>query len=154
MQQQVRQLTLIITPLGHYFDHIEGIDGVLTGVAGSLDWQTGVHGTPSRITLDFKKITFGDGAGKWRAVVRLLGVAPAPEQQRVELKVTLADPVSGTTSEMDWSSELTELLEGFNSNKEIPLSLEGIISPDIVEPDFTGTITDWTTNSGGTLTAQ
>jgi hypothetical protein len=154
MQQQVRQLTLIISPSGHGLDHIEGISGVLTGVAGSLDWQTGVHGTPSRITLDFKKITFGDGAGKWRAVVRLLGVAPEPAQQMVELKVTLADPTSGTTREMDWSSEVTGLLEGVNSNKEIPLSFEGIISPDSAEIDFSGTIIKWMSHPGGTLTAQ
>jgi hypothetical protein len=154
MRQQVRQLTLIIAPQGDYFDSVSAIGGVMSGVAGSLDWQTDVHSSPSRITLDFKKITFGDGAGKWRAVVRLLGVVPVPVRQRIELTVSLADPASGATRNIEWSSDLTGQLAGFNSGKEIPLTLEGVISPEFLGPDFSGTIADWTSNSGGTLTAQ
>jgi hypothetical protein len=161
MRQQVRQLTLIISPQGEYFDHVSAISGVLTGVAGSLDRRTGLHGTPSRVTLDFRKITFGDGAGKWRAVVRLLGIAPPPTTQRIELRVTMTDPDTARSREMAWSSELTGQMAGFNSGKDIPLSLEGVIAPedagpepDETGPDPVGMITDWRSNAGGSLTAQ
>jgi hypothetical protein len=154
MRQQVRQLTLTLSPQGDKFESIFSIRGVMSGVAGTLDCLTGLHGTPSRTTLDFEKITFGDDAGKWRAVVRLLGVVPSPSRQRIELTVSLADPATRVSRNIEWSSDLTEQLSGFNFGKDIPLTLDGVMSPDAVGPNFTGTITEWTSNFSGTLTAQ
>ncbi len=74
MQQQVRQLTLIIEPTGSTTDRIERIEGYLSGVAGTLDFSTGIHATPANVELQFAKITSGANAGKYAATVRLLGV--------------------------------------------------------------------------------
>ena len=75
MQQQVRELTLMIEPAGDAADRIESIEGTLSGAAGTLDFATGTYGTPSEVELHFTKITDGDDAGKWTATVRLLGIA-------------------------------------------------------------------------------
>ena len=75
MQQQVRQLTLIIEPTGGTVDKIERITGTLSGVAASLDITDGTHGAPSNVELQFEKITGGANAGKYAATVRLLGTA-------------------------------------------------------------------------------
>ena len=75
MRQQVRLLTLVIEPTGDAADRIETIEGTLSGAAGTLDFATGTHGTPSEVELHFTKITDGDDAGKWMATVRLLGIA-------------------------------------------------------------------------------
>ena len=75
MRQQVRELTLVIEPMGDASNRIETIKGTLSGVAGTLDFATGTHGTPSEVKLHFTKITEGDDAGKWMATVRLLGIA-------------------------------------------------------------------------------
>ena len=42
MQQQVRQLTLVIEPTGSTTDRIEHIEGYLSGVAGTLDFSAGI----------------------------------------------------------------------------------------------------------------
>ena len=68
MHQQVRQLTLVIEPAGDAADRIESIEGTLSGAAGTLDFATGTHGTPSELGLHFTKITSGDDAGKRGAV--------------------------------------------------------------------------------------
>ena len=68
MQQQVRQLTLIIEPTGGMADKIESITATLSGVAGTLDIANGTHGAPSRVALTFSKILFGTDAGKWSAL--------------------------------------------------------------------------------------
>ena len=51
MQQQVRLLTLVIEPTGDAADRIETIEGTLSGAAGTLDFATGTHGTPSEVEL-------------------------------------------------------------------------------------------------------
>ena len=72
MRQQVRLLTLVIEPTGDAADRIETIEGTLSGAAGTLDFATGTHGTPSEVELRFTKITEGADAGKWKATVRLV----------------------------------------------------------------------------------
>ena len=75
MQQQVRQLTLVIEPTGGTTDRIEGVEGYFSGAAATLDMDNGTYGTPSNVALTFTKITSGADAGKWSATMRLLGVA-------------------------------------------------------------------------------
>lgn len=152
MRQQVRLLTLTIET-DDDLANISGMVGTLSGVAGSFDMATGVHGAPSTVALEFIKTNFGDGPSRWRAAVRLLGVVPSAGQ-RFSATVTFTDPATGATHDMTWQSDLTLPLGEFNSGKEIPLTLEGRISPRAVEPGFTGTIDDWNVVSGGSLTAQ
>ena len=89
MHQQVRELTLMIEPAGDAADRIESIVGTLSGAAGTLDFSTGTHGTPSEVELHFTKITEGDDAGKWTATVRLLGIAG--DAQRLTATLTYTD---------------------------------------------------------------
>ena len=149
MQQQVRQLTLVIEPAGDAADRIETIEGTLSGAAGSLDFATGTHGTPSEVELHFTKITDGDDAGKWMATVRLLGIAG--DAQRLTATLTYTD---GNPQPTSLNSDLTSALNGFNDGKTSPLTLGGTIAETPGEAGFTGEITDWETVDGGGVDAE
>lgn len=149
MHQQVRELTLVIEPTGDAADRIESIEGTLSGAAGSLDFATGTHGTPSEVELHFTKITDGDDAGKWMATVRLLGIAG--DAQRLTATLTYTDSNPQPTS---LNSDLTAALDGFNDDKTAPLTLGGTIAETPGEAGFTGEITDWETVDGGGVDAE
>lgn len=149
MHQQVRQLTLVIEPTGDAADRIESIEGTLSGAAGSLDFATGTHGTPSEVELHFTKITDGDDAGKWTATVRLLGIAG--DAQRLTATLTYTD---GNPQPTSLNSDLTAALDGFNDGKTVPLTLGGTIAETPGDAGFTGEITDWETVDGGGVDAE
>lgn len=149
MHQQVRELTLMIEPAGDAADRIESIGGTLSGAAGSLDFATGTHGTPSEVELHFTKITSGDDAGKWTATVRLLGIAG--DAQRLTATLTYTD---GNPQPTSLISDLTAALDGFNDGKTAPLTLGGTIAETPGEAGFTGEITDWETVDGGGVDAE
>lgn len=149
MHQQVRELTLMIEPAGDAADRIESIGGTLSGAAGSLDFATGTHGTPSEVELHFTKITSGDDAGKWTATVRLLGIAG--DAQRLTATLTYTD---GNPQPTSLNSDLTTALDGFNDGKTAPLTLGGTIAETPGEAGFTGEITGWETVDGGNVDAE
>ncbi len=149
MQQQVRELTLMIEPAGDAADRIESIGGTLSGAAGTLDFATGTHGTPSEVELHFTKITEGDDVGKWMATVRLLGIAG--NSQRLTATLTYTDSNPQPTS---LNSDLTAALDSFNDGKTSPLTLGGTIAETPGEAGFTGEITDWETVDGGGVDAE
>ncbi len=149
MHQQVRQLTLVIEPTGDAADRIESIEGSLSGAAGTLDFATGIHSTPSEVELHFTKITDGDDAGKWTATVRLLGIAG--DAQRLTATLTYTD---GNPADTSLESDLTAALNGFNDGKTAPLTLGGTIAETPGEAGFTGEITDWETVDGGGVDAE
>lgn len=149
MRQQVRELTLMIEPAGDAADRIESIEGTLSGAAGSLDFATGTHGTPSEVELHFTKITDGDDAGKWTATVRLLGIAG--DAQRLTATLTYTD---GNPQPTSLNSDLTAALDGFNDGKTVPLTLGGTIAETPGDAGFTGEITDWETVDGGGVDAE
>ncbi len=149
MQQQVRELTLMIEPAGDAADRIESIEGTLSGAAGTLDFATGIHSTPSEVELHFTKITDGDDAGKWTATVRLLGIAG--DAQRLTATLTYTD---GNPQPTSLNSDLTSALNGFNDGKTAPLTLGGTIAETPGEAGFTGEITDWETVDGGGVDAE
>ena len=149
MQQQVRELTLMIEPAGDAADRIESIEGTLSGAAGTLDFATGTHGTPSEVELHFTKITEGDDAGKWMATVRLLGIAG--NAQRLTATLTYTD---GNPQPTSLNSDLTATLDDFNDGKTSPLTLGGTIAETPGEAGFTGEITDWETVDGGGVDAE
>ena len=140
MHQQVRQLTLVIEPTGDAEDRIESIGGTLSGAAGTLDFATGTHGTPSEVKLHFTKITEGDDVGKWMATVRLLGIAG--NSQRLTATLTYTD---GNPQPTSLNSDLTAALDGFNDDKTTPLTLGGTLAETPDEAGFTGEITGWET---------
>ena len=149
MHQQVRELTLVIEPTGDAAERIESIEGTLSGAAGTLDFATGTHGTPSEVELHFTKITEGDDAGKWTATVRLLGIAG--DAQRLTATLTYTD---GNPQPTSLNSDLTSALNGFNDGKTAPLTLGGTIAETPGEAGFTGEITDWETVDGGGVDAE
>ena len=149
MHQQVRELTLVIEPTGDAAERIESIEGTLSGAAGTLDFATGTHGTPSEVELHFTKITDGDDAGKWTATVRLLGIAG--DAQRLTATLTYTD---GNPQPTSLNSDLTSALNGFNDGKTAPLTLGGTIAETPGEAGFTGEITDWETVDGGGVDAE
>lgn len=149
MHQQVRQLTLVIEPTGDAADRIESIEGSLSGAAGTLDFATGIHSTPSEVELHFTKITDGNDAGKWMATVRLLGIAG--NSQRLTATLTYTDSNPQPTS---LNSDLTAALDSFNDGKTAPLTLGGTIAETPGEAGFTGEITDWETVDGGGVDAE
>lgn len=149
MHQQVRELTLMIEPAGDAADRIESIGGTLSGAAGSLDFATGTHGTPSEVELHFTKITEGDDAGKWTATVRLLGIAG--DAQRLTATLTYTD---GNPQPTSLISDLTAALDGFNDGKTAPLTLGGTLAETPGEAGFTGEITGWETVDGGNVDAE
>lgn len=150
MEQLVRELTLVIGFESGVADKVESIAATLSGVAGSFDITNGTHGTPSDVAMNFTKVTQGDYAGKWAAVVRLLGVAGGEQKLTGTIKLAGGDPES-----MPLESDLTTDLKNFNTDKKTPLLLSGqpTVNPgeNPVQPDFTSTITDWISNPGGTI---
>ena len=149
MHQQVRELTLVIEPAGDAADRIESIEGTLSGAAGTLDFATGTHGTPSELGLHFTKITSGDDAGKWTATVRLLGIAG--DAQRLTATLTYTD---GNPADTSLDSDLTAALDGFNDDKTSPLTLGGTIAETPGEAGFTATISGWEEVDGGNVDAE
>ena len=149
MHQQVRELTLVIEPTGDAAERIESIEGTLSGAAGTLDFATGTHGTPSEVELHFTKITDGDDAGKWMATVRLLGIAG--DAQRLTATLTYTD---GNPQPTSLNSDLTAALDGFNDDKTTPLTLGGTLAETPDEAGFTGEITGWETVDSGGVDAE
>ena len=140
MQQQVRELTLVIEPTGGTTDRISSITATLSGVAGSLDIDTGAHGSPSDVALNFTKITTGADAGKWSATVRLLGIAGAEQKLTGTIAFT-----GGTPADIPLDSDMTADLAGFNDNKKTPLTLGGQMIETPTGAGFSATITGWNT---------
>ena len=95
MHQQVRQLTLVIEPAGDATDRIESIEGTLSGAAGTLDFATGTHGTPSELGLHFNN-------GK-------------------TVPLTLGGTIAETPGEAGFTGEITgwETVDGGNVDAEI-----------------------------------
>ncbi|WP_374212978.1 FimB/Mfa2 family fimbrial subunit [Parabacteroides faecis] len=149
MQQQVRQLTLVIEPTGGTTDRIEGVEGYLSGAAATFDMDNGTHGTPSNVALTFTKITSGADAGKWSATVCLLGVAGAAQQLTAQIRFSGNSPQPVTLT-----SDLTAALATFNADKTKPLALGGTVAETPTGAGFTATITDWTPVHGGPVTAN
>ena len=149
MHQQVRQLTLVIEPTGDAADRIESIVGTLSGAAGTLNFATSTHSTPSEVELHFTKITSGDDAGKWTATVRLLGIAG--DVQRLTATLTYTD---GNPQPTSLNSDLTTALDGFNNDKTTSLTLGGTIAETPGEAGFTGEITGWETVDGNGVDAE
>lgn len=139
LQQQVRELTLILEPTGGTVDKIERIDGWLSGVAGTMDIEGDTHDNPSNVALQFVK----GSDGKYRATVRLLGVAGSQQK----LTATLAF-VGGNPSSQIIDSELNTALTNFNSDKKTPLTLGATVFETPTEFGLSSIISSWELGNG------
>lgn len=144
MKQEVRELTLMIEPTGGTVDRIASISGHLSGVAGTLDMESGTHGAPSYVDLNFIK---GDD-GKFRATVRILGVVGS--EQIMTAKVLFND---GGPSDQPFESNMSSTLANFNSDKKTPLTLKATVETTS-ESGFEASITDWIVVTGGPAIAD
>lgn len=149
MQQQVRQLTLLIEPTGSTAGEIEHIEGYLSGAAATLDFDKGEHGTPLNVELSFTKVTSGDNVGKWVATVRLLGIAGS--RQELHALIVFTD---GSLKPLSLSSDLSAELATFNADKATPLTLGGTVVETPTDVGFGATITDWVPVIGGPVIAK
>lgn len=149
MHQQVRQLTLLIEPVGNTAAAIENIAGSLSGAAGTLDFATGTYGGVSDVGLHFTKVTEGADAGKWKATVRLLGIAG--DVQRLSATVTF---VGGNPQPVTIESGLSEVLARFNTDKTAPLILGGSMVETPGEAGMTATIDKWEEVNAGNVDAH
>lgn len=149
MQQQVRQLTIMIEPTGGTTDRVVRIEGWLTGIAASLNFADGTHATPSNAAMQFTRIADGANAGKWTATVRLLGTAGA--QQKLNAIIYFeGDTPASVTLDSDLSTELA----AFNADKRKPLTLGGKVVETPTGAEFGATITDWKPVDGGDVSAD
>ena len=156
MQQQVRQLTLLVEPSGGTTGKIERIEGYLSGAASTLDIDDGTHAVPLNVAMTFTKVTEGANAGKWSATVRLLGVAGT--QQKLHATIYFKDnspePVSLTDGAGNEGCDLTTELAAFNADKKTPLTLDGKVVETPTGTGFSATIKDWTKVAGDPVVAN
>lgn len=138
MEQQIRQLTLVIEPAGDTLEKIESITAVLSGVAGTLNIDNGTHDTPSHVALTFTKIVQGTDAGKWKTTVRLLGIAGAQQKLAATIAFTGGNPPA-----VSLESDLTTGMAAFNTGKKTPLTLGGQVVEMPSGAGFNATITNW-----------
>lgn len=148
MQQQIRQLTLIVELTGDVADRVDAFIGTLSGVAGAFDFQNGVYTTPSNVALTFSEITDGEHAGKWKATVRLLGVLGSVQMLKGKISFTNQAP------EVDFDSNLSSSLALFNNDKRNPLTLVGTVVETPTEAGFTSTIKEWEIVERDPVTAE
>lgn len=149
MYQQLRELTLIIAPTGGVSNSIIGITASLSGVAETLDITNNTHGTPTNIPLIFSKITSGSDAGKWSTTVRLLGVIGT--EQKLTGTITFTD---GEPSDMPLTSDLSDRLKEFNTDKKVPLTIGGTVVETPTATGTTATITGWTVTNHGDIVME
>ena len=150
MQQQVRELTLVVEPTGDAAGRITEIVAHLTGAAATLDFATDTYGAASNVVLPFTKITEGADAGKWKATVRLLGVTGNEQLLTGEIRYADNNPTPTTLT-----SNLTETLKYFNSEKSESLTLGGTIVETPKEAELsTFEITGWEQIQGGDVSAE
>lgn len=148
MQQQIRQLILIVELTGDVADRVNAFTATLSGVAGAFDFENGIYSAPSNVTLTFSEITDGEHAGKWQGTVRLLGVSGSLQMLKGKISFTNQAP------EVDFDSNLSSSLTLFNNDKRNPLTLGGTIVETPTEAGFTSTIKEWDIVERDPVTAE
>lgn len=145
MNQQVRELNLVIEPTGSTIDKIASLSATLSGVASTVDFANNTHSNAVSIAPAFIK----QADGKYKATVSLLGIIG--QEQKLSLTVTFANnSPAPITQEMNIHTQLGN----FNADKKTPLTLGAQTVETTSETGFTATITDWTKVTGGTGTAN
>lgn len=150
MARRVCPITMNLTLSGENTGKIAKIEAALSGVAGSVDMQSGAIGAEN---LTIKPVV-GQTAAKTRAYTegkielkcRVLGINKA-ERQILTVTVTMEDGYVSTIT-----SDLTEYLKDLNADME-PIELTGTVEAP-QDGHFSGTIEDWKVVSGGDIDAN
>ena len=120
MEQQVRELTFVLTPTGDMINKISTVMGIITGVAKDYDMSDGTYSTPSNVVIMFTKQTTGEYTGKYTATVRFLGVVG--NNQAITLSTTYTDHMLGTKVALPIN--ISSNLAAFNTDKRTPIELD------------------------------
>lgn len=134
MQQQVRELQIILKPSGDRNMDIVEIDAKLSGIAGTWDLaHNKVYGESMTVPLKFAKLT----DGTWMSTVRLLGTMG--NKQEIQGIVKLSNM---NTTDLKLSSDMSAEMGNFNEKKHIPMVLSGSFETG-KEAGFDISIKDW-----------
>lgn len=150
MKRRVCPITINITLSGENTGKIAKIEAELSGVAGSVDMQSGISGTEN-LTLhpvvgQASANTRAYTEGKVELKCRVLGINKT-ERQMLTVMVTMEDGYVSTVT-----SDLSEYLKNLNTDMN-PIVLSGTVdSPQ--DGHFNGTIGDWEVVSGGDIDAN
>lgn len=150
MKRRVCPITINITLSGENTGKIAKIEAELSGVAGSVDMQSGISGTEN-LTLhpvvgQASANTRAYTEGKVELKCRVLGINKT-ERQMLTVMVTMEDGYVSTVT-----SDLSEYLKNLNTDMN-PIVLSGTVdSPQ--DGHFSGTIGDWEVVSGGDIDAN
>ena len=146
MQQQVRQLTIILKPEGGTTERITSITASLSGVAGTWDFKANI---PTGNAMNAPLIFTKQADGTWQAIVRLLGITGS--QQKLLGVVAFEN---GTPVDIPLDSDLSGSLSNFNTDKKTPLSLLGEMKETPTEFGLTSVISSWILGSSETGSAE
>lgn len=150
MKQQTRRFNMVVEPTGDAADRIERITGFLSWVADKFDMVNETYLAPLMVVADFSKIADGPDAGKWSHFGHTFGfIQERPIALELDIHYKDGNPAMQTIT-----SDLTEVLAGFNDNKREPFTLDGTIVETPTEAGFTATITDWTVVEGDPVVAE
>lgn len=147
MVQHIGELTLVLEPTGGSADVISSITGSLSGIASTLNMDSGQMGDAANIPLVFTRDPVD---GRWKVTVRILGIT-GPVQT-----LTALMQFSDGTPAQSMESNMSEALAGFNNNKTNFPPLEGEIVETPTGSGFTAAINGWRpgNGSGGNETAN
>jgi hypothetical protein len=146
MRQQVRQLTLRITPAGDAVDRIAAIEGTLEGVAGTFDFAADRYGAPAAVPLSFVR----QADGNWTTTFRLLGIVPTAGQRLQGTVRFVDDHPAALSFESDLSPDMTP----FNADKRTPMLLSGTLVQTYTAAGVTGSIGAWEEVTSGESNAD
>ncbi len=134
MQQQVRQLTIQLKPIGSTASKVKAIQAILSGISGTWNFEKDlVEGPALKIPLNFQKQV----DGTWLANVRLLGIVDSP--QHVDGKIIFHD---GDPVDLHFTADLSMELADFNNNKQQPKRLAANVDTH-TEAGFEIRVNDW-----------
>jgi len=135
MQQQVRQLTFELEIADNIQYRFTSVSATLSGVAGTLNMDNGMHGDPTTIALTF---TEDMNDNRWKTTVRLLGVTG----NKQTLTLTM-NPDDSNISLNTVISDLSYQLASFNEDKKTPLTLIARVEGTQNGEEMITTISDW-----------
>jgi hypothetical protein len=150
MKQQVRLLTIEMTPKGDAAGLLRSIDITLNGIAAELHIND--DSTDRTSVVAFHLTPFPDKT--WQASARLLGMTAGEH-----LLILTAGVLDGSENIIELTDQVDvgHLLTGFNSNKEYPITLKGELhlTTDPNDPLLIiATITDWQVVYGSPIIAE
>jgi hypothetical protein len=137
MRQQVRGLTLELEITGDAKDLVTGVGATLSGVAGTIDIETG---NPAGNAVTVAPV-FVKTDGKYMATIRLLGVTGNAQPLALTLQFASGNPSTYTVA-----SDLSSPFAAFNDDRKTPLTLRSILVVTPTQAGFTATIDPWTEN--------